>query len=217
MINQVAAHLIPSTTFSVEVNGVMHPAGTEASVGIYDLGELVDSNARFLVYRTRGEVNDTFAFNELTSHFATEAEAREVANEYWTDAVQRARSVWYQTTGETAKPKPEPKPVPVLVPAGRYAVAIDDEPLGFFVVDRPTEGRWAGYVFVKQMASDTEYPVRGGRKARVLQAIVQDTPMRASLRYGKELGVCGVCGRTLTDENSRAQGIGPICAAKMGW
>ena len=30
-------------------------------------------------------------------------------------------------------------------------------------------------------------------------------------------GSCGHCGRTLTNEESRARGIGPICAGKMGW
>jgi uncharacterized protein DUF6011 len=34
------------------------------------------------------------------------------------------------------------------------------------------------------------------------------------VRYGQELGECGHCGRTLTDEASRAAGIGPVCASK---
>ncbi|MES2342166.1 MAG: DUF6011 domain-containing protein [Pseudomonadota bacterium] len=28
------------------------------------------------------------------------------------------------------------------------------------------------------------------------------------------MGECGRCGRTLTDEASRAAGIGPVCASK---
>ena len=43
------------------------------------------------------------------------------------------------------------------VPEGRYAVEIDGT-LGFFKVDAPTEGKWAGRVFVKQMASTTSSP-----------------------------------------------------------
>ena len=65
------------------------------------------------------------------------------------------------------------------MPAGRYAVEIDGV-LGFFKVDCPTEGRWAGYVFVKQMASDTEYAVRGFRLRLVLDAIAAD-PQAASV------------------------------------
>lgn len=34
----------------------------------------------------------------------------------------------------------------------------------------------------------------------------------AAALYGQKLGHCGRCGRTLTDEESRARGIGPTCA-----
>lgn len=101
------------------------------------------------------------------------------------------------------------------VPAGRYAVDIDGR-LGFFVIDRPEKGRWVGFVFVRQLSSDTEYPVRGERRNLVLAA-VKASPRAAAIRYGRELGQCGVCGRTLTDEASRAAGIGPRCAEKRGW
>jgi hypothetical protein len=35
--------------------------------------------------------------------------------------------------------------------------------------------------------------------------------------FGKLYGVCGICGRQLTNEDSIERGIGPICATKMGW
>jgi hypothetical protein len=35
--------------------------------------------------------------------------------------------------------------------------------------------------------------------------------------FGHLYGCCVRCGRTLTDEESIAAGIGPICAGKMGW
>lgn len=100
------------------------------------------------------------------------------------------------------------------VPEGRYAVE-QDGTLKFFQVDRPTEGKWAGYTFVKVQASDDLYPLRNktAREA-VLRLIAEAGPEQASIRYGLELGVCGRCGRTLTDESSRAAGIGPVCAAK---
>lgn len=102
------------------------------------------------------------------------------------------------------------------VPAGRYAVDTEEGHLAFYRVDRPTEGAWAGRTFVKVQASDELHPVRGGAAASVLRKIAVD-PAAASLRYGREIGSCGVCGRTLTDEDSRARGIGPICAEKTGW
>lgn len=101
------------------------------------------------------------------------------------------------------------------VPAGRYAIEADGV-VKFYRVDRPTEGRWAGRTFVKVQASDDLHPVRGEGARQVLEAIAVD-PREASLRYGREIGACGVCGRTLTDETSRANGIGPICASKAGW
>lgn len=102
------------------------------------------------------------------------------------------------------------------VPAGRYAVEFEGK-VRFFKVDKPNEGKWAGLTFVKEQASDDFYPVRGFRKSEVLLAIAAVGADEASKDYGKLLGVCGVCGRTLTDEQSRAQGIGPVCIAKMGW
>lgn len=103
------------------------------------------------------------------------------------------------------------------VPAGRYAVTDNEGTLRFFKLDRPTEGRWAGYTFLKMMASDEAYPVRDRTKRdRILSKIAQD-PREAMLTYGREIGACGHCGRTLTDENSRNAGIGPVCAGRMGW
>lgn len=107
------------------------------------------------------------------------------------------------------------KVVAPKVPAGRYAVVIDGV-TKFFKVDTPTEGRWAGRTFVKIQASDELHAVRGDTARQVLELIAKD-PEAASKLYGREIGACGVCGRTLTDEESRANGIGPICAEKAVW
>lgn len=101
------------------------------------------------------------------------------------------------------------------VPAGRYAVPNAEGVLRFYKVDRPTEGRWAGYTFVKMYVSDQTVPVRTGRDD-VLRRIAED-PKAAMLRFGQEIGQCGHCGRTLTDEASRAAGIGPVCAGRVWW
>lgn len=98
-----------------------------------------------------------------------------------------------------------------------YAVNLDGS-LHFFRVDKPKEGRWAGKTFIKEQASDTLYPVRQSeRLERILAAIVAATPQAAMLRYGREIGRCGHCHRTLTNEESRAYGIGPVCRENMGW
>jgi hypothetical protein len=102
------------------------------------------------------------------------------------------------------------------VPAGRYAIrSADTGTVRFYRVDKPTKGRWAGRTFVKVQASDDLFPIYGAReRAEVLRAIAADV-RAASVLYGRELGRCGVCGRTLTDEQSRAEGIGPVCASKL--
>jgi hypothetical protein len=122
-------------------------------------------------------------------------------------------------------------------PSGRFAVENSKGELRFFKVDRPEEGSgWDNWVFVSRVIGGAGDVKLGGVKpdgtcygkgagadkavnaatvAAVLRAINAE-PLEAAKRYGRELGVCGGCGRTLTDENSRREGIGPICAAKYG-
>lgn len=99
---------------------------------------------------------------------------------------------------------------------GRYAM-LDEGVLKFYKVDRPNEGRWSGYIFLSVYASDERYPIKAFEtKKRVMDNIAVN-PKEAAQRYGQEIGKCGLCGRTLTDETSRAFGIGPICRAERKW
>ena len=45
---------------------------------------------------------------------------------------------------------------------------------------------------------------------------VASNPESAAVAYGKRLGQCSCCGRELSDPESVARGIGPICAANWG-
>lgn len=106
------------------------------------------------------------------------------------------------------------------VPAGRYAVETEVgaiNALAFYKVDRPTEGRWAGYVFVKLIVGGDEQRLAKHMSNAVLSKINAVGAETAAARYGHEIGACGFCGITLTNDESRARGIGPICAAKHGW
>lgn len=108
------------------------------------------------------------------------------------------------------------------VPAGRYAVrTTEDGPIGavikFYRVDRPTEGRWAGFTFLAVQASDELHPIKNPDVKRTILGLIAENPAAASKLYGQEIGSCGVCGRTLTDETSRAYGIGPVCRENTGW
>jgi hypothetical protein len=55
----------------------------------------------------------------------------------------------------------------------------------------------------------TTSPVVAGILARIAV-----NPRAAMQRYGQEIGACGRCGLTLTNDTSRALGLGPECAAK---
>ncbi|QHB37779.1 hypothetical protein I5G63_gp038 [Mycobacterium phage Imvubu] len=112
------------------------------------------------------------------------------------------------------------RPSAEVVPAGRYAIDTEDGAVNataFYKVDRPTEGKWAGFVFVKLMVSDDEQRMSRAAGDAILRKIAAVGAEAAAARYGHELGECGLCGRTLTNDESRARGIGPICAAKAGW
>lgn len=53
------------------------------------------------------------------------------------------------------------------------------------------------------------------RQAKVIE--IAADPKAAAVTYGKLTGSCSCCGRELTDPDSIAAGIGPICATKFGW
>lgn len=105
----------------------------------------------------------------------------------------------------------------IKIPAGRYAVTGNEGHTVFVHVDRPTEGRWAGRTFVKVQAG-SELIRQSATNSRTLLAKIEDAGAKeAMLRYGREIGSCGHCGRTLTNEESRQAGIGPVCRGKLGW
>jgi hypothetical protein len=54
-----------------------------------------------------------------------------------------------------------------------------------------------------------------GLAARRLPTTAQRMTLEQAAKYGRLYGFCVRCGRTLTDEESIAAGIGPICADKM--
>lgn len=98
------------------------------------------------------------------------------------------------------------------VATGRYAIpGGDDGKLRFYSVKRDEE-RLA--VWVDVWASDARYPIRAiPQRIEILKEIKADPD--AGPRFGREIGACYVCGRTLTDETSRALGIGPVCRGEQ--
>jgi len=124
----------------------------------------------------------------------------------------------HNTCPEAAAPAAPEAPAAELpaaseVPAGFYAIAsTGDNNLAFYRIDRPTEGAYAGRVFVKLMiGGHPDSNVRYASVAGILARIAEAGADAAGQLYAAEFTRCYRCNRTLTDEASRATGLGPVC------
>lgn len=100
---------------------------------------------------------------------------------------------------------------PDCVPDGQYALRGEDGIIRFYSVNTND-----GICWVAVHASDERHNIKGRSRHQILDAIAAD-PRSAAILFGHETNHCGRCGRELTDEVSRANGIGPVCARKVGW
>jgi hypothetical protein len=89
----------------------------------------------------------------------------------------------------------------------------------------PDTGKNPGAIYVKsgeeylgKVLSGRFYPVKACDEARRAEIVtIAADPGAAAKAHGLKVGWCSCCGRELTDPNSIALGIGPICAEKYGW
>lgn len=92
----------------------------------------------------------------------------------------------------------------------------------------PASGRNAGSIYVVRASTDTylgkitednrfitSRECDAETEAEVLR--VATDPKAAAEAHGHEYGYCSCCGRELTNPESVARGIGPICADRWGW
>lgn len=98
------------------------------------------------------------------------------------------------------------------IPSGRYAVRTGNAPDAPYAFYRVWKGDRATLVFL-QISDDQQRLSRPAANG-VLRKIGFDVK-EAACAYGREIGVCGVCNRTLTDPDSIALGIGPVCATRL--
>lgn len=108
------------------------------------------------------------------------------------------------------------------VPGGSYALVRDGKTV-FYEFGRPDIGKWAGWGFFALVIGDETRRLATIRPNGSTTGVGLDSlreiaanPKEASARYGREIGQCGVCGKTLTNEESRTLGIGPVCIATFG-
>lgn len=137
--------------------------------------------------------------------------------------------LWVRTHGDAAAPA---QPIVGLdlssLPLGdtHYAVPAADGHLVFLVVQRPEAGKWLGWTFVKQflggqgpaqrLGSQKPGSAYHGQWEDMLKLVLAD-PKATAETFARELGICYICSRDLTDETSRALGIGPVCREKGGF
>lgn len=125
---------------------------------------------------------------------------------------KKAISAWIQKA-LTITPKIWPD-----IPDGHYAVTGDDGTTDFYRIQTGAEEtRWAGRRFLHLQLSDNYERVGQPQRSAVIRKIMDATPQAAMIRYGREIGRCGVCNRTLTNPLSIELGIGPVCRGEMGW
>lgn len=184
------------------------------------IGDLVQQllDAPQAEYRAIGQTAATYHHGLITkygcvpAHLASEIIDRLLVH---TKAVKAFTQLDAQPEPAPAVHFPTVAPVARLAeidaPDGRYALVGDDGVTRFYKVGHSQRN---GRAYVCVMASDETHLVgwyRGGKE--IMEAIAAD-PQEAGLRFGREIGKCCRCGRTLTDEASRAAGIGPDCANK---
>lgn len=97
------------------------------------------------------------------------------------------------------------------VPAGRYAITAE---AGHTLFVRVVKFDSGAFIVVQEIGDDEQRMSKVVAR-QALQKIVDAGIEESSMRYGREIGVCGVCGRKLTNEDSRQLGIGPVCAEKL--
>lgn len=120
---------------------------------------------------------------------------------------------------EVAVPASDGTPA-VVVPEGKYALQAEDGAITFWVIDRPTEGHWAGYCFTKMLlgAPGSWNKVRIPRdRERVVHAEIGKDVFAATVLFGRKSKHCGRCSAPLSNVRSRAAGYGETCANNMGW
>jgi hypothetical protein len=109
------------------------------------------------------------------------------------------------------------------VPAGRYALQMpgpDGHDVWRFFEVQDGKGKWKGYKFIKRLiGSPGQYQkAQMSREDRmVVMKRLEADPDQAMTDYGLQSGVCGKCHSPLTNPESLARGIGPVCLRKLGW
>lgn len=95
---------------------------------------------------------------------------------------------------------------------GYWVTMVDDIPT---IVKVQVAKHGSNNLYAKRLDTNGNFVYEPG----LINRMVGARPMSAddAKQYGDLYGRCFKCGAELTDEDSIARGMGPVCAAKMGW
>lgn len=117
------------------------------------------------------------------------------------DSIQAVRACYGNGAAEVAH-----KVTPVT-PAVEGMYILDGR---IFKVQRAIHG--SGQLYAKELQA-TKFDYAPGMYRRLNSS--HRMTLEQAKEYGALYGTCCVCGRTLTDEKSIAEGIGPVCATRF--
>jgi hypothetical protein len=96
----------------------------------------------------------------------------------------------------------------VFSPAGE-----NSKNAGAIYIKSKGDGVYLGKVMGGRLFTSRDCTIEASER---ITAVASD-PKQAAVAYGMKFGACSVCGRQLTDSDSVARGIGPICAENYGF
>jgi hypothetical protein len=109
------------------------------------------------------------------------------------------------------------KPMALTLPASKYALERAEGPV-FYEIQYGKKGRWDGFLFLNRLVGHPgdwkRVAVKGAAKDHILEEIGQDHKA-AIVAFGHLFTVCAMCSSPLSDADSIARGVGPICEAKI--
>lgn len=149
---------------------------------------------------------DTSSLAPNQRAWLADADFNKIPKRRASDVIETLKKLDWAPKDSPSNGDPNDRPELPDVPNGRYAITdATDGVLKFYSVKKGTYT-----TFVDVWASDARYPIKDYlKKLAIMENIATDPD--AGPRFGREIGKCYVCGRTLTDDTSRALGIGPVC------
>lgn len=130
--------------------------------------------------------------------------------------IDHIKACYANKGGVAVMEKPMALEIPT-VPESKYALYDGQGKIIFYEV-KTGKGKWSHMQFVDRLVGHPgdwmRYPVKGKAKADVLLDLDMN-PKAAAVRFGKHFTVCACCGAPLSDPDSIAAGVGPVCATRF--